>query len=392
MFQVAKFDRNNEADSVCKELFKAKIQSSKKETKIKKGKISKKSPKKKNAFKKNDKIKDEIKNILNNNSGLVHQTKIKRKKKKPQVHQDKRVEPKMNTPIFATQNKQESNTHTGRVKKQKRKKKKRQQKEETTTDETNKKPLTPKQRKNKELNEKLLKTLQTPPETKKHQKSRDLSLRERMMQRLQAARFRYINEQIYSNDSKEAQKLFKDDPDAFTAYHEGYRQQVNKWPLNPLDEIIKNIQQLPKTFVVADFGCGDAKLAQSVVQKVHSFDLVAANNDVIPCDMAHVPLQPSSIDVAVFCLSLMGTNLHEYLLEANRVLKPGGILKIAEVESRFDDVQQFIEAVERFRFKNTFKDLSHDLFYFLDFKKESNIKNKKRLPTLSLNPCLYKKR
>ena len=174
----------------------------------------------------------------------MHQTKIKRKKKKPQVHQDKRVEPKMNTPIFATQNKQESNTHTGRVKKQKRKKKKRQQKEETTTDETNKKPLTPKQRKNKELNEKLLKTLQTPPETKKHQKSRDLSLRERMMQRLQAARFRYINEQIYSNDSKEAQKLFKDDPDAFTAYHEGYRQQVNKWPLNPLDEIIKNIQQL----------------------------------------------------------------------------------------------------------------------------------------------------
>ena len=34
-----------------------------------------------------------------------------------------------------------------------------------------------------------------------------------------------------------------------------------------------------------------------------------------------VPLKDSSIDIAVFCLSLMGTNLSSYLLEANRVLK-----------------------------------------------------------------------
>ncbi len=39
---------------------------------------------------------------------------------------------------------------------------------------------------------------------------------------------------------------------------------------------------------VADFGCGDAKIAQSVSNKVHSFDLVALNEFVTPCDMAHV--------------------------------------------------------------------------------------------------------
>lgn len=79
----------------------------------------------------------------------------------------------------------------------------------------------------------------------------------------------------------------------------------------------------PKTHVIADFGCGDAKLAQSVKQKVHSFDLVAVNDAITACDMAHVPLENSSVDVVVFCLSLMGTNLHDYLLEANRVLVPG---------------------------------------------------------------------
>lgn len=39
--------------------------------------------------------------------------------------------------------------------------------------------------------------------------------------------------------------------------------------------------------------------------------------------MAHVPLENESVDVAVFCLSLMGTNLQDYILEANRVLKIG---------------------------------------------------------------------
>jgi ribosomal RNA-processing protein 8 len=34
------------------------------------------------------------------------------------------------------------------------------------------------------------------------------------------------------------------------------------------------------------------------------------------------PLEPSSADVAIFCLSLMGTNYASYLEEANRVLKP----------------------------------------------------------------------
>lgn len=77
----------------------------------------------------------------------------------------------------------------------------------------------------------------------------------------------------------------------------------------------------PKTLIVADFGCGTAKLAKSVRQKVHSFDLIAVDDTVTACDVAHVPLENKSVDVVVFCLSLMGTNLRDYILEANRVLK-----------------------------------------------------------------------
>jgi len=76
--------------------------------------------------------------------------------------------------------------------------------------------------------------------------------------------------------------------------------------------------------VVADFGCGDAKLARAFPKvKVHSFDFVAVNQYVTAGDMAHTSLANGSVDIAVFCLSLMGTNLQSFIKEANRVLKTG---------------------------------------------------------------------
>jgi ribosomal RNA-processing protein 8 len=40
--------------------------------------------------------------------------------------------------------------------------------------------------------------------------------------------------------------------------------------------------------VVADFGCGDAKIAQSVSNNVRSFDLVAVDKHITACDMSKV--------------------------------------------------------------------------------------------------------
>lgn len=76
--------------------------------------------------------------------------------------------------------------------------------------------------------------------------------------------------------------------------------------------------------MVADFGCGDAKLARTFPDnKIHSFDLVAVNQHVTAGDMAHTSLANGSVDIVVFCLSLMGTNLQSFIKEANRVLKIG---------------------------------------------------------------------
>jgi ribosomal RNA-processing protein 8 len=105
-------------------------------------------------------------------------------------------------------------------------------------------------------------------------------------------------------------------------YHRGFARQVELWPENPVDIFIAQLKELPKTLTVADMGCGDAKIAQNVEQKVHSFDLAAPNKWVTACDVSKVPLGPKSVDVVIFCLALMGTNLVDFINEAHRILKP----------------------------------------------------------------------
>lgn len=70
-------------------------------------------------------------------------------------------------------------------------------------------------------------------------------------------------------------------------------------------------------------GCGEAALSKRIPNTVRSFDLVSTAPGVEICDMAHTPLLAESMDAAVYCLALMGTELTQYLVEANRVLKMG---------------------------------------------------------------------
>jgi hypothetical protein len=105
-------------------------------------------------------------------------------------------------------------------------------------------------------------------------------------------------------------------------------------------------------YTIGDFGCGEAKLAEAVSDRhtVYSFDHIAVNDKVIACDMAHVPLEDEALDVAIFSLSLMGSNFTHYLREAYRTLKLDGQLHIIEATSRFSDLRQFQNELEALGF------------------------------------------
>ena len=186
-----------------------------------------------------------------------------------------------------------------------------------------------------------------------------------MREKLISARFRHLNETLYTRPSDEAFKLFQDSPEMFTEYHEGFRRQVGVWPENPVLGYIADIQArgkqrfhpkhgpvdhrlypLPrtqKTCTIADLGCGDAALAtalQKVKGKLHldvkSFDLHTGDSGLVTkADIANLPLRDGSVDVAVFCLALMGTNWVDFIEEAYRVLRWKGELWVAEIKSRF---------------------------------------------------------
>ena len=219
-------------------------------------------------------------------------------------------------------------------------------------------------------------------------------LQQKFQKKLEGARFRALNEQLYSSKGEESFNNFQDDPELFEIYHEGFREQVKSWPVNPLDMIIEWINQKPSNKVVADMGCGDAQLALKVKNKVYSFDLVSVNERVTACDISNLPLEEKSVDIVVFCLSLMGTNIGEFLREAHRVLKTGGYLKIAEVRSRFegekDGIKKFLRTLKKAGFDCAEKNFENKMFFMLECVKST------RSPIFdvdySAKVCHYKKR
>lgn len=193
-------------------------------------------------------------------------------------------------------------------------------------------------------------------------------LQAKMRDKLTSARFRHLNETLYTSSSSASFDLFSNSPDLFAEYHAGFAQQVKDlWPENPVDGYIRDINTraqvgvkpsaqdsvtdslaLPRrktgSCTIADLGCGDAPLARAFQTKLkpfnlkfHNFDLHGPNSLVIKADIANLPLRDGEADVVIFCLSLMGTNWLSFIEEAWRVLRGDGKgeVWVAEVKSRF---------------------------------------------------------
>ncbi|KAJ4330917.1 25S rRNA (adenine645-N1)-methyltransferase [Didymella glomerata] len=226
-------------------------------------------------------------------------------------------------------------------------------------------------------------------------------LQKSMRSKLASARFRHLNESLYTKPSADSLSLFKDDPSMFEDYHRGFAQQVEVWPQNPVDDYVASIlargsikiakdpwraqmrdkkkkgpvaaaqpeeedndrpiiprgnnKPLPRTHgskcLIADLGCGVASLSyrlqphlSSLNIDIKSFDLSQpsgpSKNLVTIADISSLPLKENSTDIAIFCLALMGTNWLDFVDEAYRVLRWKGELWVAEIKSRFGRVEK----------------------------------------------------
>ncbi|KAI0244186.1 25S rRNA (adenine645-N1)-methyltransferase [Massospora cicadina] len=215
-------------------------------------------------------------------------------------------------------------------------------------------------------------------------------LQKKLNKKLQGAKFRIINEMLYTMPGDQAFKKFQAEPDMFEEYHTGFRSQVESWPTNPIEAFIKYFRATAKpNLVIADMGCGEAELALKVPAsiKVHSFDLVATNPRITACDIRirrfpTLPWMPSCSP-------------------------SGGELKIAEVVSRSEDLDTFVDYVNGLGFLLTHRDETNKMFVMLDFIKDGKVGNapkkaKKKAKAGGANgsaveapvlkPCIYKRR
>ncbi|CAL1701497.1 unnamed protein product [Somion occarium] len=258
-------------------------------------------------------------------------------------------------------------------------------------------------------------TPKVAPETKKTKldtQSGLTAMQANMKHSLDGARFRWINETLYKSDSQHAHEMMRENPNVFSEYHTGFRHQVQSWPSNPVGHYISVLSSYPPKTVIADLGCGDATLARGLVPKglnVLSFDLVSDGSYVVEADIcSKIPLPGSEqdseedgaqiVDVVVCALSLMGINWPTCIREVWRVLRNGGELKIAEVASRFTDIDAFISLVTSVGFKLRSKDDNNTHFTLFEFVKvPRQHKSEKDWEKIEgqgslLKPCEYKRR
>ncbi|GAB65826.1 hypothetical protein PCYB_073280, partial [Plasmodium cynomolgi strain B] len=213
--------------------------------------------------------------------------------------------------------------------------------------------------------------------------------------------FRYINEFMYTNRSEVVQQKLKETNNIFNIYHSGYRNQKNKWPQRPVHVIISHLKKnFTKKSKIADLGCGEAEIAQTLKGWcVTSYDLIQLNEHVTVCNITELPLPNNSHDCFVLCLSLMNTDWPKVIFEALRCLKKSATLIIADVVSRFTNYKAFMKFMRNVGFTFTNRVNMDDFFYVLFFennKKDdaSYTANEKRIRKVSklLAPCVYKRR
>jgi superfamily II DNA or RNA helicase len=163
--------------------------------------------------------------------------------------------------------------------------------------------------------------------------------------------FSRMNQRWNNSNSGSTFDRLQKDTGEWEHYHRLYRDARKTWNLVPFEEFITWASKR-EGYVIADMGCGEAKVAEALKNRhtIYSFDHVAINEEVIACDISRTPLDPDSVDVALFSLSLMGSNFSDYLAEAHRILKLDGHLHVWEATSRFSDADAFVDGLRKLGF------------------------------------------
>ena len=176
------------------------------------------------------------------------------------------------------------------------------------------------------------------------------------------------NQKINTENSSTTHKRMLKNPEEWHEYHRNYREERKSWKIIPYEEWIKRIKKLSDRFIIGDFGCGEAKIKETIGSRVLNFDHVAIDSSVVSCDMSDISeyVKKGGLDVALFSLSLMGKNWQDYLIEASRCLNENGLLFVSETTNSLSKrLENLRDEIKKLGFE-IYKDDEIGLFTFIE--------------------------
>ena len=97
-------------------------------------------------------------------------------------------------------------------------------------------------------------------------------------------------------------------------------------------------------------GCGKARISEYFKGvkrfEFYNYDHIACNDMVIERDIRDTGMDEYSVDIAILCLAMWGSNCKEYIKEAYKILDKGGILIIIEAYKRWNEQKEGNNEIE----------------------------------------------
>jgi superfamily II DNA or RNA helicase len=160
-----------------------------------------------------------------------------------------------------------------------------------------------------------------------------------------------LHQRYKTLNSKNLQKEFQETPELWRHYHAISEENEKSFPEEsiPRNRIIQELTQIKtkRTRSVVDMGCGRAHIADHFANDTRfsfiNYDHISCKENILVQDISRTPLEDDSIEICILCLAMWGSNCHDYVREAHRILESGGKLYIMEATKRWTSV---VEATE----------------------------------------------
>ena len=180
-----------------------------------------------------------------------------------------------------------------------------------------------------------------------------------------------IHQKANTSSSSHMNEYFRSNPDKWREYHSIREENKKEWVEDPINVIAEKLNK-NRHQVIADLGCGMNQLKTLVnsYSQWYSFDHYSDDETVIKADISDLReyLQDNSVDAAVFCMSLWGTNYMDYIKESYRYLKNGGIVYVAEPKDKINQ-SELIGGATQIGFEIISIDFERNGKSYIEFKK-----------------------